>query len=311
MADEPEEIEVDITEPAKKEGDKPETGTPEVVADAPEKPEKPEILTPEEGVDKLKANLEATKRERDEEARKRREAESRATNATKQIQDAELREVTGAIDIVTRDLDTARANYRTARANGDVDAEIAATEQIADAKGKLQALEHGKMALEQRAKQPPRTETPGDPVEALAGILEKGGNVRSAAWVRKHPEYAKSDAAYNKMLGAHYKALSAGHAVESDAYFDFIDGDLGHKQSPAAEVTKTNPDPNPEQPLSSASRPVAPPAAPVSRQPAGSPRQGTVRLSKAQAEAAEFSFPDVPKAEAYRLYAKNLQAPRN
>lgn len=311
MADE--EIEVEITD--KPDDAKGKSETPvEIEAASPpvdKKEEERPIISPEEGVDKLKANLEAANKRAEDESRRRREAEAKAADAGKQIQDAELREVTGAIDIVTRDLETAKSNYKAARASGDIDAEVAATEQIGDAKAKLNALEAGKSALEQRAKQPVRPVAPAnDPVEALASSIEATGNPRSAAWVRAHPQYAQSQQNYNKMLGAHYRAMAEGHAPETDGYFDFINSDLGHAaattQQPTAPAKPT--EPTTDQPMSNASRPVAPPAAPVSRQAPGSPRPGTMRLTKDQAEAAEISFPDLPKAEAYRQYAKNLQA---
>lgn len=309
MADEPEEIEVDLTEKPQPEGGKDDT--PVIIANEPDKPR--EIVTPEEGVDKLKQNLEAANRRAEEESRRRREAESKIADTTKQLQDGELREVSTALDMVGHRLASARSSYRAARESGDVDAEIAATEAIADARGQMQLLEAGKAQLTQRAKEPVRqqpTSVASDPAEALAVQIETNGTPRSAAWIRAHPEYARDPAKYHKMVRASEFVLADGATVDTDEYFQRVESMLGIGSMSQPATTSRKADLTPEQPMSSASRPSPPSAAPVSRQPAGSQRNGTVRLRQDQAEAAEVSFPDLPKAEAYRAYARNLQALR-
>lgn len=262
----------------------------------------PKIVTLEEGVDELKRKLEAQEQQTQEERNRRLQAEGRVQAVTIEKQEGEVAQVASAIATVTQRLEVARANYRSARASNDVDAELAATELIAQSRNDLSALESGKARIEARQKNPqPERVQYTDPVEALASTLEP----QSAAWVRAHPDYARDAAKYNKMVAASNWAIANGHAPDTSSYFSEVEKMLGLDNGQA--VTKAA-DPNPENPMSSASRAVPPAAAPVSRVATpGQSRPGTIRLTQQQAEVAEGSYPELSRVEAHRAYWRNLQ----
>lgn len=272
--------------------------TPVEVSD---KTDDTKIVTAEEGVDELKRRLEAETKAKLEAEAKARQATAEVRQAKTEVEDSQLREITGAIDVVKRNLDIAKSNYKAARTANDMDAEVEAQETIARSQAELIQLEAGKAAREARAKLPKPEPQAGDPVEALAGILTP----KSAAWVRSHPEVARNADLYQDMLAAHRMALKK-HVLESDGYFKSVEDAMGF--SPTTIEVRT--EPTAENPMSSASRPVAPAAAPVSRNGAGpgAPRPGTTRLSREEAEIALSSYADLAKEKgpqaAYQAYAK-------
>lgn len=277
--------------------------TPEIVVeDKPEADKK--IVTPEEGLHELKTKLADAQRERDEEKNRRLQAEGRVQKVTVEKEDGEIAQITSAIDVVKQRLEVAKGNYKTARANNDVDAELEATELIAQSKHDLSSLEAGKAFRENQKKNPqPQRIEYSDPVEALASTLAPA----SAAWVRSHPEYARSQPLYDKMVAASNWAIANGHPANTQAYFSQVEKMLG-VEGGAPERQSEHVEVNAETPMSGASRPVAPASAPVSRNGAGpgQPRPGTIRLTRQQAEIAEASFPDMKASDAHRAYARNM-----
>lgn len=289
MADEAE-IEVEIVD-APKPGDE----QPKLVA---------KIVTPEEGVDELKRKLTEQQRQTEEERSRRLQAEGRVQSITVEKQDSEVAQVVSAIDTIKQRLEVARGNYRTARANSDVDAELEATELIAQSKADISDLERGKAMIEARKSNPqPQRIQYTDPVEALASTLEPA----SAAWVRAHPEYARDPAKYQEMVAASNWAIAKGNAANTPAYFRKVE-EMLDLASAAVTTTSEATTSNAENPMSSASRSVPPAAAPVSRNGAGpgQPRPGTFQLTREQAEIAVASFPDMKPVDAHRAYARNL-----
>ncbi len=265
----------------------------------------PEIITGEEGAAELKRKLDA-------EVTARQEAETRANQATREaqiaraeIEDSNTREITTAIDVVKRNIEAAKKAYKDARAAGDIDAEAEANDVWMQAKTELLQLEGAKVTREAEKKKPqPNSQ---DPVEALAATLTP----KSAAWVRAHPAFARNQQLYAKMVSASNFVLASGAAPESDEYFQKVEEMLGVTE-PVQRQQTNNTDATVETPMSAASRPVAPAAAPVSRGGGGpgATRPGTIRLSREQAEVAEASYPDLVKKEgpaaAHRAYAKSM-----
>ena len=243
--------------------------------------EDPPVVTAEDGIEELKRRLEEEKKAREEAetraqeaykaaqdaAQREREARERATKASTEVEDVNLTLVKNAIDSVKRDQEIYKANYRAAMASGDFDAAADAQEGMSMAAAKLLQLENGKTALENNKSQPrePERTTVTDPVEALAAQLSP----RSAAWVRRNPQFARDERLYRRMIAAHEIATGDGLEPDSDDYFAAIETTLRLRQTPAA--------PAPE-------RQVAPPAAPVNRDT----RSNTVRLSAEEREMAQM-----------------------
>ena len=147
--------------------------------------EEPKEITLEEGVDDLKARLDAAnKRAADAEAA-RMAAEQKAHGAQVTVQETNLQLVVNAIDTLQQSSAIAKANYKAAMSNGDYEAAATYQEEMTQHAAKLLQLEQGKQALETAPPPPAPVARSSDPVEAFASQLSPA----SAEWVRKHPQY--------------------------------------------------------------------------------------------------------------------------
>ncbi len=294
MADEPEEIEIVI------EGEEQDQQIePEIEVAKTDEAPKPAEPAPkaEDDVDKT---LEALRKQLDDEKQARiaaekdaHEARSTVVRAQGDIQDSQLGQITSAIETVRQHIEIQKSNYRTARESGDIDAEWAANEALAESKAILIQLNQGKEALENAPKpESPAPYRPSDPVEALASQLSP----RSASWVRSHPEYAQDNRLYSKMLAAHNLAVADGIPADTDDYFSAIETTLGLRQQALEDDA-----------MSDAAKPAqrrsAPAAAPVSRGGNGNGSGGQrVTLTRDQIEIAEMM------GQTPQEYAKHLMA---
>ncbi len=253
-----------------------------------------EIVQPEEGIEELKKRLE-------DEKNRRLAAEGREAKLTQDLHEAKgevgqtnLQIVESAIDKMKSDRAVIQQQYREARANGDLDAEIEAQTALADNATKLNQLELGYVAM--KANPQPATRQgdgrTGDPVEDLARGMEKEGHQASADWVRKHPEFARDQKKYAAMIGAHNVAVNAkGLSPNTPEYFSAVEEILGIDPATRHEP-RSDAAPNGHDVTSSAAKAVQergadnpPPAAPPSRGTSGN----AVRLTAAEKEAAQIS----------------------
>lgn len=234
------------------------------------------IVEPDEGLDILKAKLEAESRARAEAERQAREARTAEYAARGEVRDSQLSLVTNAIETVKQNEAILKAAYRDAMSVGDYDRVADLQVEISNNSNRLMQLEQGKQALESQPKPELRQEAPrapADPVEDLAGRLSP----RSATWVRTHPECATDQKMFQRMIGAHNIALADGYVADSDAYFDAIERVMGFKE------TEEQPTPARKE-----LRQVAPPMAPVSRSGGSStPGKRTVTLTSEEHEIAK------------------------
>lgn len=260
-------------------------GLPEDIAIADAPPADPPAPAPadapaiDEGLERLKAQLEAEKQARINAERQVNDFAQREHAARNEAQDANLNLIANAIETVKQNNDLLKASYRDAMAAQDFDTAADIQVEMSNNAAKLLRLEEGKQALEAA----PKTEAPrpiaSDPVEALASQLTP----RSAAWVRAHPEYASDTRKYQQMLAAHNLAVTSGIEPDSDAYFESVESSLRIRSAPAAAPADAT--------LSGAAAPTerrsAPAAAPVSRSaPNSPPNARTVQLSREEREMA-------------------------
>jgi hypothetical protein len=249
------------------------------------KKEAAQVVTPDEGLEKLKKQLEDEKSARisaQTEAREAREAEARARNET---QGTQLDLVKGAIASVTAANDTLEERYGQMLAAQDYAGAAKVQREMAANEAKLVDLNRGQKAIEAAPKQIPRVSD--DPVERLASQLSP----QSAAWVRSHPEFARDQSKYRKMIAAHELAMADGFAGDSPEYFASIEDTLKISQ-PRQEV-RIDSDATSDAARPSNSRPsrqTAPPSAPVSRSGngTGGSRPNVVTLSAEQVEMAKM-----------------------
>lgn len=264
---------------------------------------------PEEGIDELKQMLAAERELRAEAERIAQQnaelaqsAAHQAQKAQKDVQDSNLQLIVNAIDTFQKDNDSLKMQIRDAMASGDYDKAADLHSAMSMNNAKLLQLENGKAALQERLAQPvqpvppPQTIQRRDAVEELASQLSP----RSAQWIRAHPECAKDTKMFNKMVGAHNFAIAEGYVPDSDAYFDYIESQLGYKQAQSDE-TET-------EAMSAAAKPSAPrsapPPAPSTRAASSSGRPNVVRLSPEEREMAQMMGMSPEE------YAKNREALR-
>jgi hypothetical protein len=265
-AKESEEIEVQVDEPVAE--------TPDIVVEAEGKP----VISAEDGVEELRRRLEVERKGREEAEYRAHQATSQAQQARSEVDSSNLQLVRTAIDTMKREGDILKGNYKQAMAVGDYDSAAEYQEAMADARAKLLQLENGMSAMEAQSRQPVQPVQHADPVEQLASQL----SAPSAAWVRAHPEYARTPRLTQKMIAAHNLVTADGIASDTPEYFASVEKVLGI----GAPVEQ-------ESALSSASAPAqrrsAPAAAPVSRSgTASGTRPNVVRLSSEEREMASM-----------------------
>lgn len=249
--------------------------------------------SPEEGIEELKKMLEAERELRAEAeriAKKNAEiaqfAAQHAQKSEKSVQDSNLQLIVNAIDTFHKDNENLKAQIRDAMASGDYDKAADLQSAMSMNNAKLLQLENGKAALQEKLAQPVQPIPPMPTIERRDAVEELASQLspRSAQWIRAHPECARDTKMFNKMVGAHNFAISEGYVPDSDAYFDYIESQLGYKQ---AKI-----DDSASEIVSEASKPVqnrsAPPPAPSTRAASGSGRPTVVRLTSEEREMAQM-----------------------
>lgn len=279
------EIEVDLSPTAKDE----KTAKPEIVVELEDHRPNHEEVDTASAIDELRKQLASEKAARASAERLANEAAQRAYRAQNDVDDTNLQLIRNAIDTVERNSEILTERYAEAMTSGDYQSAAHIQKDMSSNEAKLLQLHNGREAMERQPKQEaPAPVVNSDPVEALASQLSP----RSADWVRKHPECVTDQRMYQKMIAAHQLATAEGYALDSDDYFDSIEGTLKIKQPVARE----------EDPMAyTAQRRQAPPAAPVSRS-AGAPR--TMRLS---AEEHEMALNMKMKPEEYARQKLKIQ----
>lgn len=289
MADNEDQIEIEL-DPVEKKGSDSEIR----VVDA-EKTKNREI-DPEEGLQSLRNQLEKERATRIEMERRAREMAQTAFQARNEAQDSNLHLVTNAIESVKQNTEVLKSNYAQAMSAGDYDRAAEYQQAMSNNAAKLLQLEQGKQALENMPKQQaPANIGVTDPVEALASQLSP----RSAAWVRRNPQFATDPRQYQKMLAAHNLVTADGIPPDTDEYFQSVESIL--------RVRRSEPVQQADDPMSDAAKPTQrrtpPPAAPVSRSSGGpGSRPNTVRLTAQEREMASMMGMTVEE------YAKNKLA---
>lgn len=232
------------------------------------------------------------------EANRRREAAEREAEVLRNergkdaqvIADSRLLVIDSTIQTNETKLNAAKSKYKEALESGDYDAQVEAQAEIADVTVALRSAKLGKDRLEQeieQAKEAPQTET--DKFEKWAD--DNRIHPRSRAWLREHMDYVTDSLKNAELMVAHQKAVRAGVQLNTDAYFEALETNLGLRSNDGGvdggQETETE---------------TSAPAAPVSRsvQPSGSRSAspvpgitvlgpGRYRVTKEIAEAAQIS----------------------
>lgn len=234
------------------------------------------------------------------------------SSALNEVDRANLTVISSAMEQLTKDAETLKAQYAAAMADGDFAA--AAEVQAAMTKNAVDysKLEAGKLQLETKPRREARQEAikAGDPVEQK--IAEWNMSEKSAAWIRKNPQFATNPRLTQRMLAAHNMVMTDENAPENESpeYYAAVEKILGIGHTDTRRTLPAGGDAGGGAPLSGAAdatqrrgeqRP--PPAAPGGGA-GGRPR--VVRLSAAEAEAARISglTPEQYHAQKQRIEAE-------
>jgi len=183
--------------------------------------------------------------------------------------DAQVRELQShkmliehAYAATTAELEEAKRSYRDARNIGDIEAELAASEVLSDTRDKLRQLGMGHQEITKRLENPQvvhrqPTAPVGDPIEQIISTFE---NPKDQAWLRAHRDDVFGNEARKELAIAIDKtARLKGIQPGSDAYYDYLDREMGYK----SEQQQTPAKGKPSAPQSPRKAPL--PGAPVSR----------------------------------------------
>ena len=263
-------------------------------AEEQEAPASAAAITPTEGIDALRAQLEAERAARVAAEQRASTAERTAVEAQGRAQDSDLQTVVNALGRTTDKAVALKQQYADAMSASEWEQAAELQEQISRNEAIRLQLEQGKAALESQPKPAIKPAEHSDPVEAVASRLTP----RSAAWVRAHPEFARDPKKLQKMVSAHNFVMADENAPVADSkeYFSAVEKLLGvgsENTEARPTTTATTTETNADAPLAAAAtatggRNAAPVAAPVSRSGTGS-RTQVVRLTSAQREAAAAS----------------------
>ena len=205
---------------------------------------------------------------------RRRIAELENSNSVAQINELQNHKmlIEHAYAATTSELEDAKRLYREARNLGDVDAELAASEALSDARDKLRQLGLGHQEITKRLESPQtaRQATPpapvGDPIEHV--ITTNFKNPKDQAWLRAHRDdiFGNEDRK-NLAISVDQTARLKGMQPGSDAYYSYLNREMGYEEEPKQTPAKAKPK-TPAAPQTSRKAPL--PGAPVSRNGGGS-----------------------------------------
>lgn len=272
------EIEIEIEQDA----------APEVDAAPAEAPKPaPAAGDPDSALAELKAQLERERQEKATALAERQAAEQRAREATQEAQthrgsaqQAQHDAISRAIEATATQIDSAENEYAAALESGDFKAAAKAQTKIAQLAARRTQLEDGKTALEAQRNAP-------QPVQPSQEDALSRFSPRTANWLRAHPECVNDQKKQHLVASAHYKAVAQDLIPDSDAYFDFIEREMGYKQAPAAA------EPSPMSDAATTQRAAPAASAPPSRSapsPSGERAQSTrFRMTPKMVELAELA----------------------
>jgi hypothetical protein len=262
----------------------------------------------EQGIEALRARLQASERATQEANQRASVAEQARTQATGAADAANVQILETALGGLRQGIGILKSQLAEAYAVQDFSAVADLQVEISRQTQREGQIESGLEQLKAQPREQPRAAPPPAPsadqqVEAVASQLSPN----AAAWVRGHPQYVTDTRLNAKLMSAHYAAAGEGLALDSPEYIAHVERTLGLGGQPAAT-------PRPgfveeRQPVAE-SRSRAPPAAPPSRANGGS-SPTRVTLTREQREAARDLFPDELQEDptgrkSEQAYARNM-----
>lgn len=249
-----------------------------------------QLLSAEDRAKTAEAGRDEERRARDAERQAREEAESRANQASAEIQtgrryaaDAQYDSVINALAASQGELTSAKVALKNAMAEGDFEKVADLSGEIGLIASRVREFENGKLAIEERRRagteERQSPQQPSDPKEAYIRSMPP----RTASWLRRNDRFFTDSNMQRMVQGAHGLAIGRGMTPESDEYFQFIEEQAGLRQA----QSQTPPEPPPPASTTTAStttqRSSPTPAAPAAGSAQGGTRGtssgGTITLS--------------------------------
>jgi hypothetical protein len=246
------EVVVDVKPPLTEEIDIGADSPVSLPVNAKEKEEEFPVNSADDGIEQLKRELEAKKREAEEIRRQKFEAEQNlykkdeeVRNYAYQAADNQYTAFVNAIASYERDGEMLENEYASKLEQGDYHSAAKIQRQMAQIESKLSTLHQGKDALaerieyerarpEPRMQQPTYEQTQYDPVEAELQRLSGP----SQAWVRKNIHIMQDQKSKNLLAAAHYRAIADNLQPDSPQYFQYLENEMGLGEKPAPQSTK-------------------------------------------------------------------------
>lgn len=248
---------------------------PEPVVTKKEEPEDEAIVSLKKQIEESRQREQLAETKRIEAERAAVEEKNKTLEFQNKAQQNQYDSIVNALGNSNAVLKSAKIAYAKALADGDYVVAADEQEKIARATANITQLEAGKDRMEQLlevAKNQPRAEAPSDPFEQLVSTRTP----RTAAWMRANADHVKDPKKFLRLQAADNLARANDHAPDSDAYFDFIEKEVGIKPRGDAPEKK-----EPSKPMD----------APVTRTaPNGQSQHSnktSIKLSKAEVEMAE------------------------
>jgi len=248
---------------------------PEPVVTKKEEPEDEAIVSLKKQIEESRQREQLAETKRIEAERAAAEEKNKTLDFQNKAQQNQYDSIVNALGNSNAVLKSAKIAYAKALADGDYVVAADEQEKIARATANITQLEAGKDRMEQLlevAKNQPRAEAPTDPFEQLVSTRTP----RTAAWMRANADHVKDPKKFLRLQAADNLARANDHAPDSDAYFDFIEKEVGIK---------------PRETITEKKEPSKPMDAPVTRTaPNGQSQHSnktSIKLSKAEVEMAE------------------------
>lgn len=200
---------------------------------------------PEVWMKRIRDAEERAARERERRIAAEKTAHDRATSLTMteaKAAEGEYWAVNNALAKTDSEIASLKAAHKAALESGDYDAATEAADKLATARAQHTSLTDGKAALEDRVRQTrekaktqpefkPTADAPDNSFEARVSQIS---DPKVQSWFRTHPEALTDPKLNARAIGAHHLALAEGIEVSSDAYFAYVDKQMGYaKDQPA------------------------------------------------------------------------------
>lgn len=202
-------------------------------ADVSARSEEPEDDAPADdddgGGDDIASQLRAAQAAQANAEREAREARAEAERLRSTSSDNEKELLTGSLERAQHEQESAKAEYKQAYESGDPDAMAEAQSKMARAAAKILNYE-GAIANFDDTKKPAAKPAGGGDVHAA---IDSDPQLMAPEkeWLHRHPETLTDPKRNAELTVAHNRAIEAGHARGTDAYFKAVDKFMGFDKS--------------------------------------------------------------------------------